>query len=283
MPSYRIAWPATLGRSLPDTALHPLLDVELQRRFGTTPNQYGVDEVELVVTKSAADGRAALQAAQGPIRLAVAAAAVVLGTTCRLGPPPDVRGDDGSGLSHVFAGGGATICAAPIAPAGLANAAAATTSWKGLSPDERDRIELALRWVARASQRSDPLDMLLEAWIAFETVVKRGKRSGGKNAGLLKAFAIPELRRILPCASTSGLQHLLREIYDVERCEVIHAARAELEDAQRSRAALALSRIVLEDALGLPIDIESNGAGFIAAAAAAHALGCTLRCTSSSA
>jgi hypothetical protein len=277
-PTYTIAWPASLGRPLPDGTAQPLLGVEIRRRAGSAPDAVGRDDVELVTSEIATNAGDALQVAHRRIRTAAAATEIVLNTACQLGPTPEVHGDDGSTLVHASMTASGAVRAKPIEPADLANAPIAARTWARLAADERDRLERALRWYARATRCSDPLDTLLGAWIAFETVVKHGKRSGSNNP-LLDKYAIPALRRILPAAPKAGVQHLLREIYDVERGEVIHNAKAELDDTQRGRATVALTRAVLEDALGLPVDVDGTAQGFIAGAAAAHAARCTVKCS----
>lgn len=116
----------------------------------------------------------------------------------------------------------------------------------------------------------------MTAWIAFEAVVKHSQKSGGQKP-LLAFFAIPELQRILPNASQLGIEHLLHEIYDFERNEIIRNAKAELDDTQRSCAAVTLTRVILEDALDLPIDADGRIRKLLADAEAAHRTHCPLR------
>jgi len=117
----------------------------------------------------------------------------------------------------------------------------------------------------------------MDAWIAFETVVKRGQRTGKKRP-LIEHYALPALARILPAAPRAGIEHLLREIYDAERNLIIHTAKAELDETQRAGAAIALTRAVLEDALGLPVDFHGAAAQAIANADVAHRTRCSGKC-----
>jgi hypothetical protein len=263
MTSFTYTWPATLGRPLPDANPQPLLDVSLRRRTGTVPGAYGV---ELVAAVIAPESCAARHAAESRIRVAAASSMIVLNTACHLETEP---GTDGNHES--------TVHARPLDATDFANAATAAGSWSAHTQPERERLALAIRSYAWATEQSKPIDILLGSRLVFETIVTCGKLSIAKNR-VIEKYAIPEVRRILPGADRFGIEHLLREIFDEEAGKAIRRGKDKLGDAGRASAALALARIVLQDSLNMPADADGTARRFTADAKQAHDSGCTLRC-----
>jgi hypothetical protein len=276
MLAYTIVWNARFGRSIPKT-MSPLslLDVTLQPRKGSRKTKAGESRVELTRAEQASSPADALAHGLDRIRVAAASSEIVFNCFCRLEGEPKIIGPSPINMGQASVTGGAFLKQIPLSNGDARNASTASTTWAppSLVPDAKERIGYAFRWFSKAVRNTDPLDALMEAWIAIELLVKEGQKSGG-NKPLLKTFAIPYVCKLFPNESPMGIQHLLREIYDAERNPIIHGGNPQLEIIQRSPEAIALARAILDGELGLPVDVESKAVAAIARAYSAHNAGC---------